>query len=65
MQVSMQLVLSQRQTQQLILTPKMQQAIEMLQLTTMELEQYLEEQLVTNPVLEEDETTPETDVPRM
>jgi RNA polymerase sigma-54 factor len=40
-------------TQQMIMTPKMQQAIEMLQLTTIELEKYLEQQLIENPVLEE------------
>lgn len=63
MHLSQQLVLSQRQSQQLILTPKMQQAIEMLQLTTMELEQYLEEQLESNPVLEEEQSTPESEDP--
>lgn len=63
MDLSFQLQMGQRQQQQLILTPKMQQAIEMLQLNSLELEQYLEEQLVTNPVLEEEQTTPEQEVP--
>jgi len=40
-------------TQQMIMTPKMQQAIEMLQLCTIELEHYLEQQLTENPLLEE------------
>ena len=39
--------------QQMIMTPKMQQAIEMLQLSTIELETYLEQQLTENPLLEE------------
>jgi RNA polymerase sigma-54 factor len=39
--------------QQMIMTPKMQQAIEMLQLCTIELEHYLEQQLTENPLLEE------------
>jgi len=40
--------------QQMIMTPKMQQAIEMLQLNTIELEKYLEQQLAENPLLEEE-----------
>lgn len=40
-------------TQQMIMTPKMQQAIEMLQLCTIELEYYLEQQITENPLLEE------------
>jgi RNA polymerase sigma-54 factor len=46
-------VLVQGLTQQMILTPKMQQAIEMLQLCTIELEHYIEQQLTDNPLLEE------------
>jgi RNA polymerase sigma-54 factor len=40
-------------TQQMIITPQMQQALEMLQLCTFELEHYLEQQLAENPLLEE------------
>lgn len=46
-------VLIQGTVQQMILTPKMQQAIEMLQLCTIELEHYIEQQLTDNPLLEE------------
>ncbi len=48
--------------QQMILTPKMQQAIEMLQLSTLELEQYIEQQLTENIMLEEEpEQSQDTD----
>jgi RNA polymerase sigma-54 factor len=46
-------MLVQGLTQQMIMTPKMQQAIEMLQLCTIELEHYIEQQLAENPLLEE------------
>jgi len=51
--VGLHLELSQKQTQKLVLTPKMQQAMHMLQLPLLELETYLRQQLVENPVLEE------------
>lgn len=41
-----------KQTQQLVLTQKMQQALHILQLSTMELEQYVQQELETNPFLE-------------
>ena len=44
--------LIQSQRQQLVLTQKMQQAIHILQLTGTELEQYVQEELETNPVLD-------------
>jgi RNA polymerase sigma-54 factor len=44
--------LVQTQRQQLVLTQKMQQAIQILQLSGMELEQYVQQELETNPVLE-------------
>ncbi|MFP4499579.1 MAG: RNA polymerase factor sigma-54 [Candidatus Hydrogenedentota bacterium] len=44
--------LTQTQKQQLVLTQKMQQAIHILQLSGMELEQYVQEELEQNPVLE-------------
>ncbi len=40
------------QTQKLIITPELQQAITLLQLSTLELSNYLEEELMANPVLE-------------
>ena len=40
------------QTQKLVITPELQQAITLLQLSALELTQYLEEELMINPVLE-------------
>lgn len=45
--------LSQTLSQRLMLTQKMQQAIQILQLSGMELEQYVQQELETNPVLEQ------------
>lgn len=45
--------LAQTQRQQLVLTQKMQQALHILQLSGIELEQYLQQELETNPFLEE------------
>lgn len=42
----------QTQRQQLVLTQKMQQGLHMLQLSTLELDQYLQQQLESNPFLE-------------
>ncbi|MFK7873136.1 MAG: RNA polymerase factor sigma-54 [Oligoflexales bacterium] len=39
--------------QQLLMTPQLQQAIKLLQLSRLELEQYINEQLLENPALEE------------
>ena len=39
--------------QQLLMTPQLQQAIKMLQLSRIELEQFVNQQLAENPVLEE------------
>jgi RNA polymerase sigma-54 factor len=44
--------LSIRQSQQLVLTPQLQQAIKLLQLSNLELEAYLAEELSKNPLLE-------------
>ncbi len=44
--------LTQTQTQRLMLTQKMQQAIHILQLSTQELEQYIQQEVETNPVIE-------------
>ncbi len=48
--------LIQGTVQQMILTPKMQQAIEILQLSTLELEKYIQQQLTDNFLLEEEST---------
>ena len=53
--------LSQTQTQRLMLTQKMQQAIQILQLSSIELEQYVQQELETNPVLEQLQKEPEQD----
>ena len=43
--------LSQKQTQ--VMTPQMQQALKLLQMPTLELQQILKEELTQNPFLEE------------
>lgn len=45
-----------RQSQQLVMTPQLQQAIKLLQLSNLELAEYVEEQLEQNPFLERDES---------
>ncbi len=45
------------QTQKLVMTPELIQAIQLLQFNTQELESYVQEQLLTNPVLEKAEKT--------
>ncbi len=49
--------LEMRQGQQLVMTPQLQQAIRLLQLSNMELMQYVETELERNPLLEPDEST--------
>jgi RNA polymerase sigma-54 factor len=53
--------LSIRQAQQLVLTPQLQQAIKLLQLSNLELESFVAEELAKNPLLEAraDEEPPE------
>jgi RNA polymerase sigma-54 factor len=41
-------------TQQLLMTPQLQQAIKLLQLSRQELEQFVASQVAENPCLEED-----------
>ncbi|GJL94608.1 MAG: RNA polymerase sigma-54 factor 2 [Hyphococcus sp.] len=45
-----------RQSQQLVMTPQLQQAIKLLQLSNLELSEFVAEQLEENPFLERDET---------
>ena len=47
-----------RQGQSLVMTPQLQQAIKLLQLSNMELTQYVEQELERNPLLERDESEP-------
>ncbi len=44
-----------RQTQSLVMTPQLQQAIKLLQLSNLELAAYVEQELERNPLLERDE----------
>ncbi|MCH7865653.1 MAG: hypothetical protein IIC56_10640 [Proteobacteria bacterium] len=44
-----------RQSQTLVMTPQLQQAIKLLQLSNLELSEYVEEELEKNPMLERDE----------
>lgn len=45
--------LALRQTQRLVMTPMLQQAIQLLQLSTLELQELLQKELTENPMLEE------------
>lgn len=47
--------LEARQTQSLVMTPQLQQAIKLLQLSNVELAAFIEEELERNPLLERDE----------
>ena len=49
-----------RMSQQLVMTPQLQQAIKLLQLNQMELVGLVEQELQENPCLEEDEREEET-----
>lgn len=51
--------LNLEQTQKLIMTPELRQAITILQLSALELSTYVEEQLLENPLLEVQEEGPE------
>jgi len=53
--------LEQKQTQRLSLSPQMQQAIYLLQLPLIELRQFLQQQLIQNPLLEEVEDESSSD----
>ena len=45
-----------RQSQSLVMTPQLQQAIKLLQLSNLELSAYVEDELLRNPMLERDES---------
>ena len=53
-----------RQSQQLVMTPQLQQAIKLLQLSNLELSEYVAEQLEENPFLERAAETPDREEER-
>jgi RNA polymerase sigma-54 factor len=48
-----------RQGQALVMTPQLQQAIKLLQLSNIELNAYVEGEVEQNPLLERDESSPD------
>ena len=50
--VSMRMGLEMKMSQQLIMTPQLQQAIKLLQLSRVELEELIDQALIENPTLE-------------
>jgi RNA polymerase sigma-54 factor len=48
-----------RQTQALVMTPQLQQAIKLLQMSNVELSTFIEQELEQNPLLERDESDPD------
>lgn len=55
--MSLSAKLQLKQSQQLVMTPQLQQAIKLLQLSNFELTQFVESELERNPLLERDEST--------
>lgn len=51
--------LKQTQSQQLVMTPQLQQAIQLLQMNNMDLTAFVEGELEKNPLLEKDESNPD------
>jgi RNA polymerase sigma-54 factor len=58
--MAMETRLSLRQSQRVVMTPLLQQAIQLLQLSTLELQEVVQKELLENPLLEEMPETPET-----
>ena len=58
--MAMEARLSLRQSQRVVMTPLLQQAIQLLQLSTLELQEVVQKELLENPLLEELPETPET-----
>ena len=50
-----------RQGQSLVMTPQLQQAIKLLQLSNIELAEYCEAELEKNPLLERDDNSPDAE----
>src|SRR5438128_10199597 len=59
--MAMEARLSLRQSQRVVMTPLLQQAIQLLQLSTLELQEVVQKELLENPLLEETPETPEAD----
>jgi RNA polymerase sigma-54 factor len=59
--MAMETRLSLRQSQRVVMTPLLQQAIQLLQLSTLELQEVVQKELLENPLLEE--VSPETGDP--
>ncbi len=57
--MALELKQSLKMAQQLVVTPQLQQAIKLLQLTKVELTELVEKEMLENPVLEDAEITPE------
>ena len=51
--MAMETRLSLRQSQRVVMTPLLQQAIQLLQLSTLELQEVVQKELLENPLLEE------------
>jgi len=51
--MEMKIGLHLRQRQQLVMTPKLQQALKLLQMPAIELQQMLKQEIMENPLLEE------------
>jgi RNA polymerase sigma-54 factor len=58
--MAMETRLSLRQSQRVVMTPLLQQAIQLLQLSTLELQEVVQKELLENPLLEELQENPET-----
>jgi RNA polymerase sigma-54 factor len=58
--MAMEARLSLRQSQRVVMTPLLQQAIQLLQLSTLELQEVVQKELLENPLLEEVPTEDET-----
>lgn len=58
--MEMKIGLHLRQKQQLVMTPKLQQALKLLQMPAIELQQMLKQEIMENPLLDEEEDLVET-----
>jgi RNA polymerase sigma-54 factor len=57
--MALELKQSLKLSQQLVITPQLQQAIKLLQLSRLELSELIEQELLENPILEDSESVPE------
>jgi RNA polymerase sigma-54 factor len=56
--MSYEIRLDLKQSQQLVMTPQLRDAIAMLQMNNLDLSEYLEKEMEHNPFLEKDESAP-------